>query len=279
MGGAYVDNFGAQWTAFRRVQIDRLSGHDLSRSRFLADTGWAPDWIRDKLILDAGCGAGRFSDVMAELGGNVVGCDLSDAVDACWENMNEDIADNAGRGDVSIVQADLCALPFAPKSFDAIHCAGVIQHTENPEAVMRRLVTYLKPGGKLFFNFYEQSTTTKLQIVKYFLRNWTTKWSYKRLYYFSQALCMIFFVPSFVLSKIPVLRSINRFWPICSTHPAGISVALQYQLTLLDTVDWYGPVYEQRQRHTDVAQLLADEGLIDVKSDDGRAWAAQAIEG
>ena len=44
-------------------------------------------------------------------------------------------------------------------------------------------------------------------------------------------------------------------------------------MTLLDTIDWYGPVYEIRQNHRQVAELLVKNGLVDVTSDAGRAWA------
>ncbi|MCH6584078.1 MAG: hypothetical protein IH808_13890 [Proteobacteria bacterium] len=34
----------------------------MSATRFLADSRWPPSWLAGKLILDAGCGAGRFAD-------------------------------------------------------------------------------------------------------------------------------------------------------------------------------------------------------------------------
>lgn len=268
----YAENFGAQWRMFRTVQIDRLAGHKLSESRFFTDTGWDRDWMRGKLILDAGCGAGRFTDVMAENGAEVVACDLSSAVEACRETVLD--PNNAGhtRGSVTVMQANLLSLPFAPNSFDAIHCAGVIQHTPDPEAVMRTLIRYLKPGGRLFYNFYEESPASDWQLIKRLLRLWTPSWPYPRLYAFSQVLCAIFFLPSLVMAKIPFLRAFNRFLPVCSVHPPGIPLRQQYVMTLLDTIDWYGPLYELRQNHITVAELLRDEGLKDVRSDPGRAW-------
>jgi len=63
------DNFDFQWNKWSAIQIDRLSGHTLSEDRFLADSRWDREWLRGKWILDAGCGAGRFADVAAGLGG------------------------------------------------------------------------------------------------------------------------------------------------------------------------------------------------------------------
>ncbi|MDP4795393.1 MAG: methyltransferase domain-containing protein [Rhodospirillales bacterium] len=268
----YAENFGTQWRTYRTVQIDRLSGHKLSETRFVNDTRWDKDWIKGKLILDAGCGAGRFSDVMAQFGANVVACDLSSAVEACRETAAETTGASIDRGTVSVMQADLTALPFKEGSFDAIHCAGVIQHTHDPELVMQALIKYLKPGGRVFYNFYEQSPYSDLQLIKRLLRLTTPSWPFGILQGFCQALCAVFFLPSVVMAKIPVVRAFNRYLPVCSVHPQGIPLAQQYKMTLLDTIDWYGPVYEQRQNHLEVAALLREQGLHDVESDAGRAW-------
>src|SRR5688572_13217675 len=57
----YAHNFGVQWNMFRRTQLDSHSGHPISRDRFLHYTGWTRADLEGKLVLDAGCGAGRFA--------------------------------------------------------------------------------------------------------------------------------------------------------------------------------------------------------------------------
>ncbi|MDA0239844.1 MAG: methyltransferase domain-containing protein, partial [Proteobacteria bacterium] len=165
----YAGNFGEQWNRFRTTQIDRLSGHRLSETRFLNDTKWSTDWLRGKLIVDAGCGAGRFTDVMAELGARVVACDLSNAVDACRDTVRDKAGHRDDRGDVEILQANLLNLPLRGELFDGLFCMGVIQHTPDPGAVMRALPRHLKPGGRLAYNFYEIDPLSKYQAIKYWL--------------------------------------------------------------------------------------------------------------
>jgi len=269
----YVENFGKQWLRFRETQIDRLAGHTLSADRFYRDTGWSPATLESKWVLDAGCGAGRFTDVIAQNGANVIAVDLSLAVDACQRNCVD--IEQSGRGAVQVIQGDILNLPFKQGQFDLVHCAGVIQHTPDPEKTILHIASQLKPGGQLFFNFYEKSLSAKLQLIKYFLRRFTPGWSISTLEAFCQMLCVIFFLPSWGMSKIPILRQVNRLLPICSVHPKGLSFTVQYQLTLLDTLDWYGPRYEYRQSHHEVAAALRDAGLIDVRSDQGRVWARQ----
>jgi 2-polyprenyl-3-methyl-5-hydroxy-6-metoxy-1,4-benzoquinol methylase len=142
-------NFAFQWKKWKTLQVDRLSGHRLSEARFLNDTGWHPAWLDGRLILDAGCGAGRFADVAAAHGAHVVACDISEAVEACRENARD-------RGQrVACLQASIYELPLRRDVFDGVYCIGVIQHTPDPERTMRLLPEYLKPGGRLAYNFYE----------------------------------------------------------------------------------------------------------------------------
>jgi SAM-dependent methyltransferase len=61
--------------------------------------------LKDKLVLDAGCGVGRFMEVVEKWGGNVVGVDLSFSVDAAFKNLG--LKEN-----VHIIQADIFDLPF-----------------------------------------------------------------------------------------------------------------------------------------------------------------------
>ncbi len=274
--GNYAENFGVQWRIFRETQIDRLAGHRLSTERLFRDTRWPRDGLRGLLILDAGCGAGRFADVLAEAGATVVAADLSSAVEACAETASDPRNASPGRGETEVVQADLLALPFRAGAFDAIHCAGVIQHTADPAAVMRALPAFAKSGGRIFYNFYELDPSSRFQVIKYLLRRWTPDWPVTRLHSFSRWLTRIFFPLSYVMSRIRIVRYFNRFLPICSVHPPGMPLRQQYEMTLLDTIDWYGPRYEIRQDHVTVAALLRESNCTNVESAPGRAWAIRS---
>ena len=275
-GPTYSENFGVQWRAFRTTQIDRLAGHTLSEHRFFKDTRWPPEWLAGKCVLDAGCGAGRFADIMARHGARVVACDLSSAVEACRATEIDPRGRSAARGEIEVVQADLLALPFKEGAFDGVHCAGVIQHLPDPQRGMRELTRFARPGGHIFFNFYEIDPSTRFQFFKNVLRRTTPNWSMPALFRFCRWLCRTLFLPSFIMSRIPVVRFFNRFLPICSVHPSGIPLRQQYEMTLLDTIDWYGARYEIRQDHRQVADLLRQANVIHVTSAPGLAWGIKA---
>ena len=268
----YCGNFGYQWRQWRTLQIDRLSGHTLSEDRFLADSRWPSDWFAGKRILDAGCGAGRFADIAAKFGAHVVAIDISEAVDACRETTSfHDIAD--GPGQVDCLQASLFELPLRKGAFDAVYCMGVIQHTPDPMGLMRLLPGYLKPGGRLVYNFYEEGVWRRLQVIKYGLRLITPHLSIDANLTLAKALVGMFYPLTRWLSEIPKIRVLNHFIPIAAVHDAQLTPDQQRAWTLLDTFDWYGARFEKRQHHDRVAALLKETGMNNVHSQSGLAWA------
>jgi len=69
---SYAEKFGFEWKAFRTVQIDNANRTN-SLETFIAKTGLTEDFLRRKLILDVGVGAGRFADIASRWEGEVVG--------------------------------------------------------------------------------------------------------------------------------------------------------------------------------------------------------------
>jgi SAM-dependent methyltransferase len=133
-----VDAFGWEWQTFSHLAVDE-------RKQFL-------DWIDPlgseffvgKVVLDAGCGMGRFAVASAAFGArDVLAVDLSDAVEAA--------ADNARAWpNVHVVQADIYRLPFRRASVDFAFSIGVLHHLPDPERGFACLAEHVKPGGALF---------------------------------------------------------------------------------------------------------------------------------
>ena len=78
----YASSFGTQWSWFRTTQLDSLSGRTDSAKTLRAITGWTPEHFKGHLLLDAGVGAGRFAEVAVNNGAEVVGVDITIAIDA-----------------------------------------------------------------------------------------------------------------------------------------------------------------------------------------------------
>ena len=59
-----ADTFGLQWHSFRTTQLDSHTGTTLTRDRFWSGTQWNRLEMEGQRILEAGCGAGRFTEIM-----------------------------------------------------------------------------------------------------------------------------------------------------------------------------------------------------------------------
>jgi len=137
----YADSFGMQWKKFGKTQLDSFSGLPISANRFWKATGWVPDEMRGRWVLDAGCGSGRFAEVALGAGAYVVALDYSEAVDACYFNLGH-------HPNLHIVQGDIYNLPFVPEFFSFVYCLGVLQHTPDVPKAFAALPKMLTRGGE-----------------------------------------------------------------------------------------------------------------------------------
>ena len=158
----YASAFGRQWKKFRKTQLDSYTGTTISRDRLQRCLGDSVDILNGKSVLEVGCGAGRFTEVMLAAGARVFACDLSQAIEANYENCRDLSPNYFG------CQADVLELPVAPRSFDFVVCLGVIQHTPSPEETISALARYVRPGGTLVLDHYppEYPVTTSRAITR-----------------------------------------------------------------------------------------------------------------
>ena len=75
---SYAESFGYQWERFSKTQLDPV----LSERNFGYKTGLRKEDLRGKLVLDVGCGMGRFAEVATRWGARVIGIDLSQAAES-----------------------------------------------------------------------------------------------------------------------------------------------------------------------------------------------------
>ena len=129
-------SFGWQWQHF--TQAD-----ERYEQQFLA---WiapvTPEFFKDKIVLEGGCGKGRHTQLAARWGAiDVIGVDLSAAVETAFAATRE-------LPNVHIVQADIYALPFAVV-FDYVFSVGVLHHLPDPRGGFKSLASRVKPGGHI----------------------------------------------------------------------------------------------------------------------------------
>lgn len=147
----YAAAFGLQWKRFRLTQLDSHTRTSITRDRLrrcFGDALW--NALDGAEVLECGCGAGRFTEVLLDRGARVTSIDLSTAVEANADNFPPDERHR-------IAQADILDLPFAPGQYDVVVGLGVVQHTPDPERTVRALAAMVRPGGFLVVDHYTYS--------------------------------------------------------------------------------------------------------------------------
>ncbi len=246
----YASSFGFQWLTFRDTQLDNEQERR-SEADFRRRTGLVPEDLAGKLVLDVGCGMGRFAEVATRWGACVVGVDLSLAPEAAAENL-------ANR-DATFLQADVFKLPFAPESFDLIYSLGVLHHTPNCEQAFKMLPPLLKPGGRIAIWLYSRYNNWYKMSDLY--RKVTRRMSPKLLHRLCYGVIPLYGVHR-VLRKIPVLG-----------RPASGALAYMIPMAfnpdpkwrILDTFDWYSPWYQSKHTYEEVFRWFEDCGLEDLR--------------
>ncbi|MEP7273394.1 MAG: methyltransferase domain-containing protein [Acidobacteriota bacterium] len=180
---ATARNFGAQWLTF-----DQIGPHH--EVQFL---DWiypiTPEFVRGKVVLEAGCGKGRHTHLVSTWGARaVIGVDLSEAVDAAYRNTLD-------QPNVHIIQADIYQLPFKPM-FDYAFSVGVLHHLPDPKLAFLALAALLRPGGSISSWVYgRENNGWLIHLVNPLRRNLTSRLPFRMLYHLS-------YIPTVILYSI-----------------------------------------------------------------------------
>jgi SAM-dependent methyltransferase len=144
----YAQAFGLQWKAFARTQLDSFNGTSISKDRLERCLGSKVEDLAGMNVLEVGCGAGRFTELLVKGGAHVHSIDLSEAVEVNKENIG-------GAEHYTVAQASVFDMPFPDTAFDVVICLGVIQHTPSSERTIEALWEKVKPGGLLVIDHYK----------------------------------------------------------------------------------------------------------------------------
>ena len=207
-------------------------------------------------VLEAGCGAGRFTEVLlSHPSVHVHSIDASVAVEANQRNFPQNEKHR-------IYQADILSLPFAPRQFDLVFCLGVVQHTRSPEETICRLYDQVREGGHLVFDHYSFRAGGITNPIRMLLRFFIKRMEAERGIILTNKLVDILFplhraarnsrFLQFVLSKVSPLST--------AYHHPELNDKLQYQWSRLNTHDGLTDWYKHSRRKGQIEYILREIG-------------------
>lgn len=237
----YCNNFGLQWNHFRKSQLDSQNLHMHSFTRFWTSCGLKPKDLNGKKVLEAGSGAGRFTEILLDAGAKVVSFDFSNAVEANYKNNDDP--------DLFLFQGDIYNIPLEKHSFDFVICYGVLQHTPRPYEAFVNLLEYLKPGGIFSIDHYRTFLWPNAWFhPKYIWRPITSRMDPEKLLKIVQFYIPIWLPFDTVIKKIPKLGMfLSGLIPIpCWNYlNLGLSYRQRLEWAVMDTFDALGAVYDK----------------------------------
>lgn len=135
--------------------------HDINptRLRWLEEVGGG---LAGKRLFDLGCGGGIFAEAAAAMGARVVGVDASAAaVEVARRHAAEqqvqieyrcqDGIGGGGQGEAG--------------QYDVVACLEMLEHVENPSAVVADVATLLAPGGLAVFSTINRTFAAWLRVI------------------------------------------------------------------------------------------------------------------
>ncbi|MBD0331832.1 MAG: methyltransferase domain-containing protein [Chitinophagaceae bacterium] len=184
---------------------------------FLEETDETRESLNGKLILDAGCGHGQLTKLIAGTGAIVVGMDFSLSIERAYERNDQTGA--------LFIQGDVQYPPLAFHQFDIVHSSGVLIATNNTELSFSCLDECVKSDGKLSVWLYHPRKNVVHNMFN-FIRRFTSKLPLNFQYY----LYMFILLPaSYIVKRLKGNKQNVREM-------------------MIDILDWFSP--EFRWEHT-----------------------------
>jgi SAM-dependent methyltransferase len=228
---------------------------------FLGETQLTPEEFRGKLVLDAGCGMGRYAVVALGLGAEVVALDLSGslarlaAVAPQWPKLH-------------VVEGDLLKVPLKTGIFDIVYSQGVLHHTPDTKAAFDQVARLVRPGGALTVWLYGRAgkyrdfATNPLRsdrawvgrhrrlawfivgirhLISDVVRMFTTRLPLRFVY----ALCY----PLAFLGAIPLIKYFTF-----SVHP-------RFMVRVIENFDWISPPFQYHHTKEELRSWFEADGF------------------
>lgn len=243
------ESFSLQW------EIDQpgdrtwfKNDRELRHREFLDSMQLEEDDLRQRLILDAGCGNGRLTSSIGWYGAEVVGMDLSGSV----VRANQDRLEHGGRRApfVHFVQGNVMEPPLAMEAFNHIHTSGVLHHTPDPERAFESFLGLGKPGGRVYVQLYRKREAwvgIPNQLIRFFTSRMPVRMLYRLCYLLAP-------VHRFLVLVVAGLRG--------EQSPIADATRREQAISLFDN---YSPRYQYRYTPEQVRSMFEGHGLTNVR--------------
>ena len=246
-----LQSYSYQWRTFKEMvphweQVFRDSIYPIT-----------PAFFHGKLGLDAGCGFGRSLVYAARYGAEVIGLDLSEAVEAARENTRQ-------FPNVHVIQGDIFHPPLRDRSLDFVYSIGVLLVLPDPQAGFLRLCRLLRPNAPIFIWMYSRGRGRQIAVLT-LLRAISTHLPYRLL----NSLCLLFAAIQWGLWILPyrLLKRVKATARLAERIPFTFHARYPFRVLHTDWFDGLAVPLQEYYRREEVAAWFQAAGLTRITMD------------
>lgn len=243
------DSFGFEWNLFSKM----FSEYEMNFLSYICPV--EKTFFKDKLVLDAGCGMGRHTYYAGKYGAEVIGFDLSEAVEVANKNTKD-------FQNVHILQADIYHLPFRKELFDYIFCIGVLHHLPDPERGFRELIQLMKENSLISIWVYgRKHNFAAIYIYEPIIK--VTKHIPRKILYY---LC---YLPAAVIEISNTIYKLLNRYPLTETIaklvPFKAYALFPFQVKLNDCFDTFATPLSRYYTQEEIRDWFERAGLRNIE--------------
>ena len=252
----YTESFGFQWEKFGKVQFEdqnvgkAMEGYTSNMFSEILDDYKIE---ADQLIIEGGCGSGRFLDLCLKSGARCIGIDYSfESLKVTRKNLETYKSRN-----LLLIQCDLTrSFPLVQNCADGIYSIGVLHHTSDPKRAFKNLTLCLKEKGWFACHVYSKGGFYDNRKTLFYRKIFSLL---NPLFGYYPPLAYSYFVSLFVrpLCAFPVLKLISKLFVI--------AVPQDRNWCLLDTFDAVTPSFQSTHTAREVFDWYSDNGFKNMR--------------
>ena len=262
-----IKSFGDEWKKFSEFSIKEITSigdeyFDLVDDNILN---------RESVILDMGCGTGRWSKYLSPRVNFIEAIDPSESI----LQASHLLAEN---NNVRITKAYSDNIPFADKSFDFVFSLGVLHHIPETKKALKDLVKKVKPNGHvllyLYYNLDNRGTLYKIIFtISNPIRYLVAKLPRMAKYIICDVSAISIYYPIIFIARLfkQIFPNSNFYKKI----PLSYYVGKSFNVVRNDVLDRFGTPLEQRFSKQEIESMMKESGLIDIRfSENPPFWHA-----
>ena len=262
-----VNSFGDEWEKFSNFSTEEINKIGDEYFDIVDDA----ILNKESIVLDMGCGSGRWSKYVAPKVKFVEAIDPSDAIVSATGLLNEN-------KNVRTTKASSDNVPFDDESFDFIFSLGVLHHIPNTKQALIDIVKKVKIKGYVLIYLYYSLDNRGFLYKSIFnlsalLRSIISKQSKGLKHFICDIIAVFIYLPFIFIAKLlKVILLNNGFY---KRIPLPYYLGKSFHVIRNDALDRFGTPLEQRFSRTEIKEMMQEAGLEEIKfSENTPYWHA-----